>query len=83
MQMSTTSRPVPRHPAPRTTPQSRRTSFTEGAIVLIVLYALLGAGIGAACGSFILGLGCGLFIGVFAAAAILLIQGAAQGAKSA
>jgi hypothetical protein len=83
MQMSTTVRPTPRHPAPETKPQSRRSSFAEGAIILVVLYALLGAGIGAAFGSFVVGMGCGLLIGVFAAAAILLIRGAAQAAKSA
>jgi hypothetical protein len=53
-------------------------SFAEGAIILMALYALLGAGIGAACGSLVMGMGVGLFIGAFAAAAILLIRGAAQ-----
>jgi hypothetical protein len=86
MQMSTTVRVVAPRPAIQAhrpaSPQSNRASFTEGAILLIALYTLLGAGIGAACGSLVLGMGFGLLVGVFAAAAILLIRGAAQGAKS-
>jgi hypothetical protein len=80
MQMSTTVRAVPRRSASQ---ERNRTSFAEGAIILIALYTLLGAGIGAACGSFMLGMGCGLLVGSFATGAILLIRGAAQGAKSA
>jgi hypothetical protein len=86
MQMSTTVRVVAPCPATQAhrpaSQQSNRASFTEGAIILIALYTLLGAGIGAACGSLVMGMGLGLLIGVFAAAAILLIRGAAQGAKS-
>jgi hypothetical protein len=78
MEMSLTARADARRPTHPT-----RTSFAEGAVILVVLYALLGAGIGAACGSFVLGMAGGLLVGAFAAGAILLIRGAAQGAKSA
>jgi hypothetical protein len=62
---------------------SVRASFTEGLIILIALYTLLGAGIGSACGALTLGMGFGLAVGVMASAAILLVSGAAQSAKSA
>jgi hypothetical protein len=80
VQMTTTARSAASRPAPR---PGARGAFTEGAIILIALYTLVGAGIGSACGSLLLGMLFGLIIGFFAAAAILLICGAAQGAKSA
>jgi hypothetical protein len=80
MRLSTAARPATHRAAAR---QSARAIFTEGAMVLIALYALMGAGIGFVCGSLVLGTCLGLALGSFAAAAILLIRGAAQGAKSA
>jgi hypothetical protein len=53
-----------------------RLSLVEGALALTVLYALIGAGIGAIAGSFLLGLVVGFATGVAAIAAILLISGA-------
>jgi hypothetical protein len=80
MRLSTTARPAAHRSETR---QSTRVGFTEGAMILIALYALVGAGIGAACGSLLLGTVSGLAVGSFAAAAILLIRGAALGAQSA
>lgn len=53
-----------------------RLSIAEGGLALTVLYALIGAGIGAAAGSFLLGLAVGFATGVAAIGAILLISGA-------
>lgn len=58
-----------------------RLTLAEGAVALTLLYALIGAGIGAAAGSLLLGLGVGFATGVAAVAAILLISGASAGAE--
>jgi hypothetical protein len=80
MRMNATAGTATRGPARQ---QSVRASFTEGLIILVALYTLLGAGIGSACGAVTLGMGFGLVVGVLASAAILLVSGAAQSAKSA
>ena len=59
----------------------RRLNLAEGALALIMLYALIGAGIGAAADSLLLGLVVGIATGVAAIAAILLISGASSGAE--
>jgi hypothetical protein len=78
MRLSTTGRPTTQ----RNVAHPRAgISLIEAAIVLIALYALLGTGIGSACGSVLLGMFSGLMIGVFAVAAILLISGSARAAE--
>jgi hypothetical protein len=69
-------------PAVRQTVGRRRVgiSLAEASVVLVALYALLGAGVGAACGSVLLGTLSGLVIGVMAVAAIFLISGSARAA---
>ncbi len=58
-----------------------RLTIAEGAIVLIALHALVGTGIGAIAGSVLAGLLLGLFTGICAVAAILLISGADLGGE--
>ncbi len=61
----------------RRSPGVGRVGVAQAAFALIVPYALVGAGIGAACGSAYVGLVVGAFTGICAAGAILLISGAA------
>ncbi len=58
-------------------------NLAEGALVLIGAYILIGAGIGEAAGSVAVGVAAGLIAGVCAIAAILLITGSAQAARTA
>jgi hypothetical protein len=57
--------------------------MAEGALVLVGAYILIGAGIGEAAGSVVVGMAAGLFAGVCAIAAILLITGSAHAARAA
>jgi hypothetical protein len=59
-----------------------RVNLAEGALVLIGVYILIGAGIGEAAGSVAVGLAAGLIAGVCAIAAILLISGSAQAGRA-
>ena len=74
MRVNSPAPPAGRHQPLR---MASRVSIAEGALVLIVLYALVGAGIGAMAGSVLAGMLLGVFTGVCAVAAILLISGAA------
>jgi hypothetical protein len=53
-----------------------RASMIEGATLLLLMYCLVGTGIGAAFGALVLGLAVGFGAGVCAIGAILLISGA-------
>jgi hypothetical protein len=58
-------------------------NLAEGALVLVGAYMLIGAGIGEAAGSALVGVAAGLIAGVCAIAAILLITGSARAARDA
>ena len=82
------SLPVPRvgssMPRPAVGPRpgtGTRMTIAEGALVLIVAYALLGAGVGAIFGSALPGLLAGAALGVCAVGAILLVTGSALSAE--
>jgi len=63
-------------------PEAGRVGVAKAAFALVVPYALVGAGIGAACGSVYLGLLVGVVTGLCAAGAILLISGASLTAEA-
>jgi hypothetical protein len=81
--------PVPGSPFQRSlgTPSAARLrhwlSVAEGVLVLVGVYILIGAGIGEAAGSVLVGAAAGLISGVCALAAILLISGSAVAARGA
>jgi hypothetical protein len=52
-------------------------AIVEAVLLVVGIYALIGAGIGAAAGSVMVGMGIGLIAGVGAVAAILLVRGSA------
>jgi hypothetical protein len=58
-------------------------NVARGSLLLVGLYMLIGAGIGDAAGSVMVGVAAGLIAGVCAVAAILLISGSALTARSA
>ncbi len=58
-------------------PMASRLTYAEGALALIAVYALAGSGIGAVAGSVLTGVIVGCTVGVCAAAAVLLVSGAA------
>jgi hypothetical protein len=57
--------------------------MAEGALVVIGAYVLLGAGIGLAAGSVVVGAAAGAFAGFCAVSAIFLIRGSAVAAGTA
>jgi hypothetical protein len=58
-------------------------NVAEGSLLLVAVYMLIGAGIGDAAGSVMVGVAAGLIAGVCAIAAILLISGSALTARAA
>jgi hypothetical protein len=68
----------------RFTPRLRRwMSVVEGSLLLVGLYILIGAGIGDAAGSVMVGVTAGLIAGICAIGAILLISGSALTSRAA
>jgi hypothetical protein len=57
-------------------------ALAKGSLVLVGLYVLIGAGIGEAAGSVLVGVTAGVIAGVCAISAILLIRGSALAARS-